>query len=67
MSSHTCPEPRCEIQVPSNQLACRPHWYSIPKPLRDELWAAYREDGQGSERHLAAVDACVAYLEGRAA
>ena len=45
--SHRCPAPKCETQVPSNQYACRAHWYSLPKPLRDEIWAAYREEPLG--------------------
>jgi hypothetical protein len=39
-------------------LACRPHWYSVPKPLRDAVWAAW-EDGAGSPAHTAAIDAAI--------
>lgn len=21
---------------------CKPHWFSLPKPLRDRIWATYR-------------------------
>lgn len=63
--SHDCPAAGCTAQVPYAQFACRAHWYSIPKPLRDELWRAYRVDGQLSDAHLAAMSACRAYLAGR--
>jgi hypothetical protein len=60
--SHRCPAPGCTKDVPSNQYACRDHWFSIPKPLRDELWHAYREHGQLSEPHIAAMEACDNFL-----
>jgi len=63
---HRCPAPGCPVEVPPEELACSRHWYSIPKPLRDELWRAYRGRA-GSPRHRAAVDACIAYLESKAA
>lgn len=47
--------------VPTSQFACRPHWFSIPKPLRDEIWDAYREEWL-SDRHVAAMDAARAFL-----
>jgi hypothetical protein len=62
VSTHPCPAPNCDREVPFEQLACRAHWFLIPKPLRDELWRAYREDGIGSETHGAAVDACIDFL-----
>lgn len=49
--------------MPSSQLACRDHWYTIPKPLRDELTAAYREHGALSDEHMAAMGACTDFLK----
>jgi hypothetical protein len=23
-------------------LACKPHWFQLPKAIRDEIWATYR-------------------------
>lgn len=60
---HTCPAPGCDEKVPYDQLACKAHWFTIPKPLRDELWRAYRSNGQGSDEHIAAMDACIEFLE----
>lgn len=42
MSTHTCPGPGCDAQVPSDQLACRRHWFQVSKPARDEVWRAWR-------------------------
>jgi hypothetical protein len=62
MSSHTCPAPGCPVQVPDSMLACRTHWFSLAKPLRDAVWAAYNGPGVGSPEHRAAIDACIAAL-----
>ena len=42
---HHCHRPRCETPVPPAQFACRPHWFELPRALRDAIWAAY-EPGQ---------------------
>lgn len=60
--SHTCPAPGCSVQVPDSMLACRTHWFSLAKPLRDAVWSAYKGPGVGSPEHSAAVDACVRAL-----
>ena len=64
--THRCPAPGCQVKVPVEQLACKPHWYSIPKPLRDAVWHTYRHEGPGSQPHAAAIDAAIGYLERRA-
>ena len=28
--------------VPVSRLGCRPHWFALPKALRDAIWAHYR-------------------------
>jgi hypothetical protein len=63
MSAHECPAPGCDAQVPRSQLACRRHWFAIPKPLRDEVWRAYRGPGPGSAEHIAAITAAIESLE----
>lgn len=45
-SMHECPYPMCEAQVPAAMFACRSHWYSLPKPIRNDIWRAYA-DGEG--------------------
>ena len=35
---------------------CRPHWYMVPRPLRDAVYDAYRGGlGAGSHAHRAAA------------
>lgn len=42
MSGHRCHWPSCPREVPPKLWGCREHWFNLPKPLRDALWAAYR-------------------------
>jgi len=59
---HKCPSPGCPHKVPSHKFACHTHWFSIPKEIRDDIWAGYREEPLG-ERHTAAMEAATAFLE----
>ena len=53
---HTCPARACTRRVGQAKLMCRPHWYMVPQPLRDAVYAAYRGGlGAGSPAHRAAV------------
>ena len=61
--AHRCPSPGCTARVPSGRFACRSHWFTIPKPLRDELWQAYRNHGVMSDEYAAAAEACEEFLE----
>lgn len=38
---HTCHWPGCEAQVPPAMWGCKPHWFKLPKSIRDRIWAAY--------------------------
>lgn len=40
--SHACHWPGCPRQVPPALWGCRPHWYALPKEIRDRIWKAYR-------------------------
>jgi hypothetical protein len=46
---HTCHWPGCDKQVPPAIWGCRPHWYSLPKYLRDLIWDTYVP---GQERRM---------------
>lgn len=53
-------------------LMCRPHWFMVPKPLRDAVYDAYAGGlGAGSPAHrdaiLAAVEAVNAKLRAKSA
>jgi len=56
--SHTCHAYRCQTPCPPRMLMCRAHWFQVPKPLQDAVWAAYRpgqeEDKQPSAAWLLA-------------
>lgn len=39
---HTCHWPGCGEQVPPAMWGCKGHWFSLPKRLRDRIWATYR-------------------------
>ncbi len=39
---HHCHWPGCGKQVPPAVWGCKPHWYALPKELRDRIWRAFR-------------------------
>lgn len=43
--NHTCHWPGCVRQVPPAMWGCKPHWFALPKHLRDRIWETY-EPGQ---------------------
>ncbi len=47
--NHTCHWPGCDKQVPPAMWGCKPHWFALPKTLRDRVWGAYRP---GQERRM---------------
>lgn len=56
-----CPGKGCTKPIGGDQVACRPHWFSLPKPLRDRIWSLYRRE-QGSDAHREAVFEAVRIL-----
>jgi hypothetical protein len=57
--SHLCPAAGCRRHV--DRLMCSGHWYQVPKPLRDAVWATWRSgDGVGTPDHADAILAAVA-------
>ena len=40
--AHTCHATKCRIAVPPEMFMCKKHWYMVPKPERDLVWANYR-------------------------
>lgn len=59
--SHFCPAPRCGVRVPAHKLACAPHWFRIPKELRDQLLREYHENF-GETSYFEARAACLRAL-----
>lgn len=50
---HTCHAEGCNARVAPQMLMCRPHWYMVPKPIRDRIWDTYR-DGQCGDKQPSA-------------
>jgi hypothetical protein len=54
-----CAVPKCGREIAPHLLMCRWHWFAVPKPLRDEVWRTYREEGVTSENYWEARDAAI--------
>lgn len=39
---HECAADGCSVLVNAGILMCRPHWYSVSKPIRGEVWRTWR-------------------------
>jgi hypothetical protein len=50
-----CPVKGCARTRASAHLACRPHWFALPKDIRAAVWAGYRQ-GVMSDAYRAAYD-----------
>ncbi len=61
--SHTCPAAGCTKTIPSHMVACKAHWFKVPKELRDQIWATYRTK-PGGPAHREAVFEAVRLLRG---
>jgi hypothetical protein len=56
LDTRACPVPGCDAVIGATRLTCRRHWYQVPKPVRDEVWAAWRSGaGAFTSRHRRAV------------
>lgn len=42
MSRHRCTALGCQKTRSADQVFCKPHWFKLPRLVRDEIWAAYR-------------------------
>ena len=38
-----CDAPGCDQVVRRGMLMCRPHWFAVPKPLRDAIGTAWKD------------------------
>lgn len=56
---HTCHWPGCKTQVPPAMWGCKPHWFSLPRPLRNKIWATYQPGqeitGRPSRQYVSAA------------
>ena len=61
---HQCPVGGCQQDVRADRLMCRPHWYTVPKPLRDIVWATWRSgEAASSIEHMAAIRVAIAAVD----
>ena len=66
-ATRRCPGPHDPPElIPSEKAFCRRHWFALPKPMRDDIWAAYRAV-PGSPVHIAALQEGIEHLRARAA
>jgi hypothetical protein len=72
--THRCHAIGCTVEVDPGLLCCKPHWFMIPKPLRQRVWKAYRKGQEINKdptpEYLAAAKAAIAAVaerEGRQA
>jgi hypothetical protein len=63
-TAHLCPVGGCRAKVRRDRLMCAPHWYQVPRPLRDAVWAAWQSGaGAGTPAHTAAITAAIAAVD----
>lgn len=66
MSKHVCHWPGCDREVPAHVWGCRPHWFRLPKPIRNRIWATYRAGQEitktPSREYVAAAQAARAWI-----
>jgi hypothetical protein len=64
---HECHWPGCTMQVPPAMWGCRPHWFALPKALRDKVWRSYRPgqevDGRPSREYVEAAREVQTWIE----
>ena len=60
---HYCHAEGCKILVPPKMLMCRPHWFQVPKHIRNAIWREYRPgqeiDKKPSEDYLEIMKAAI--------
>jgi len=44
---HVCAVEGCGEVIPMGMLMCRPHWYQVPKALRDRVWETWNAVRRG--------------------
>lgn len=64
--AHHCHATGCKTSTPPEMFVCRRHWFSLPKAMRDRIWATYRpgqcDDWQPSAAYCDAATEAVKFL-----
>lgn len=69
-NSHTCPAPGCVAVVHDSALACREHWFELPRPIRGRINRWYfigQTAATMSPQYREALADAQAFWEGRTA
>ena len=70
-NEHHCHARGCMVATRPEMLMCRRHWFMVPKPLRDRVWATYRpgqcDDKQPSAAWFAVANAAIAAVASKEA
>ncbi len=61
---HKCPHPDCSEMMPHHILACKPHWFMLPRAIRDEVNVTWQSGD--STTYMAARQKAVDYWESKA-
>lgn len=64
MSGRVCSHHGCEA-APKNKAGflCAPHWFKLPRELRDRIWQAYQ--ARDSDASLRLIREALTYLRDR--
>lgn len=54
--SHKCPKDNCGIDMPDHLLACRPHWYSIPMHIRNDVNRTWKQLTKASQTGQSSIE-----------
>ena len=55
--------PACSTMIKAHEIACKKHWFTVPRELRDRIWRLYRNKRtKGSLEHRRAVFEAIRFL-----
>lgn len=64
--AHQCHATGCSNKVPPEMFMCKKHWFSLPKSMRDRIWATYRpgqcDDWNITHEYADAARAAVCFI-----
>lgn len=64
--AHRCHATDCNTPIPPEMFMCKPHWFSLPKRMRDRIWREYRvgqcDDRNPSDAYCNAAKDCVIFI-----
>jgi hypothetical protein len=64
--NHECPAEGCTRTVNVSMLLCRPHWFMVPRPLRNAVWVTWADGaGEGTLAHCQAIRAAIRVVDGK--